>query len=280
MQWHLGTMGFSYPEWGHPAFYPRGAKSSDYLTYYARCFDAVELDTTFYAAPDAERVQRWASQVPDHFRFSLKTPRDVTHADDVGATSRTFLSFLEPLSHFGDKLGMILLQFPPTFVASRWRELERLAKTIPSNVPLAAEFRHLSWYTAPGTPSFLADYHLTWASSDYTTPRGDYVVPPRLNVSTDTLYVRLIGYHDRYPEMNKEERDPSTDLENWRDSMAKAIERSELDSAQPERPAIRTAWVLFSNDYAGHAPATLDRFKKLIGQTPTRPLAVESTLFG
>src|SRR3954469_23598862 len=76
--WRLGTMGFGYDDWSGP-FYPRGVKSGDWLTFYARYFDAVELDTTFHAAPDAGRVRRGAAPVPDDFRFCAKAPRAVPH---------------------------------------------------------------------------------------------------------------------------------------------------------------------------------------------------------
>lgn len=255
-------MGFSYPAWAD-AFYPRGTKPGDYLAYYSRCYDAVELDTTFYAAPDAGRVRRWAGQVPDDFRFSLKTPRDITHADDVGAAEVAMLAFIEPLYEFGPKLfdgGVVLLQFPPSFTAARWRELDRLARAIPSDVPLAAEFRHSSWWRSPGSMRLLEDFQIAWVSTDYVA------APRELRITANRAYVRLIGEHDRYPAMNREERDPSDDLAWW---------HRQLTDAAPGR-----AGVLFNNDYAGFSPATADRFKRLLDLDPARPPAVGPTLFG
>src|SRR4051812_35212495 len=97
--WHLGTMGFGYDAWSGGVFYPAGVKSSEYLAYYARHFDCVELDTTFYAAPDEKRVRHWAAQVPERFRFSVKTPREVTHdhalsLDRAVAPMRAFLDVI------------------------------------------------------------------------------------------------------------------------------------------------------------------------------------------
>src|SRR4051812_24078708 len=70
----LGTMGFGYDDWAGP-FYPKGLRRDEWLTFYARHFNAVELDTTFHATPDVERVRRWAAAVPEDFRFCAKPRR-------------------------------------------------------------------------------------------------------------------------------------------------------------------------------------------------------------
>lgn len=261
MIWRIGTMGFSYPAWAG-VFYPRGLRPADYLAYYARCFDCVELDTTFYAAPDAPRVRRWAAAVPERFRFSVKTPRDVTHAEDVGAHAAPMAAFIDTLAEFGVKLGWVLLQFPPAFDARRWRELERLLRTKPTWVPLCSEFRHASWWQWGETPKLLADYHVAWASADYVaSPRALRTVGTR-------AYVRLIGEHDRYLATNREERDPTDDLAWWHTQLHTAA--AGLDEA----------WVLLNNDYAGFSIATAERFKRQLGLPVNRPEALVPGLFG
>src|SRR3954471_18230515 len=77
-EWRLGGVGLACPEWVG-GFYPEGMRSGDFLEYYAKHFDAVELDTTVYGVPPLERVERWAAATPDGFRFCAKTPRLVTH---------------------------------------------------------------------------------------------------------------------------------------------------------------------------------------------------------
>lgn len=253
-------MGFSYPAWSGGVFYPAGTKPGDYLAYYARCFDCVELDTTFYAAPDAARVRRWASQVPEGFRFSAKVPRDVTHADDVGDAAPLLVSFCDTLRDFGDKLGVVLLQFPPSFTASRWREFERVVTSVPQDVPLAAEFRHSSWWKSPGSMKLLDDHAVAWVSAEYVGS------PTELRTTAARAYVRLIGEHDRYPAMNREEVDPTDRLVWWRQQL--------------EASGVTEAWVLHNNDYAGFSIATAERFKTLIGQPVSRPPAVTAGLFG
>lgn len=75
-------MGFSYTDWAG-AFYPKSLKSADFLSFYARHLNTVELDTTFHAVPSTERVQRSRDETPDDFRFNAKVPKDITHAQVI-----------------------------------------------------------------------------------------------------------------------------------------------------------------------------------------------------
>jgi uncharacterized protein YecE (DUF72 family) len=61
-EFYLGTMGFSYKDW-QGVFYPSGVTARDYLNYYGRIFNAVEMDTTFYAIPRPAVVRGWAEAV-------------------------------------------------------------------------------------------------------------------------------------------------------------------------------------------------------------------------
>jgi uncharacterized protein YecE (DUF72 family) len=79
--YHLGTIGFSYKDWVG-AFNPTGTAQRDYLTYYCKEFNSVELDTIFHSIPHRTIVQSWASSTPPEFKFCLKTPRVITH--DLG----------------------------------------------------------------------------------------------------------------------------------------------------------------------------------------------------
>ncbi|ELT1968072.1 TPA: DUF72 domain-containing protein, partial [Aeromonas salmonicida] len=71
------------PQWSHPAWPGQllgvGAKPAEHLAHYARVFNTVEGNTTFYASPTPDTVQRWADAVPAHFRFSFKFPKEISH---------------------------------------------------------------------------------------------------------------------------------------------------------------------------------------------------------
>jgi uncharacterized protein YecE (DUF72 family) len=69
----LGTQGWNYPAWSGP-LYPAGTRPSEFLSIYARAFNTVEVDSTFYAIPPARTVRDWAARTPAGFKFALKMP--------------------------------------------------------------------------------------------------------------------------------------------------------------------------------------------------------------
>src|SRR5688572_19946054 len=115
MNYRLGTMGFSYADWAGGVFYPPGLKPGEYLSHYAKYFDAVELDTTFHATPPPERFRRWADVTPAGFRFAVKTPKSVTHELPPDKAIGGMHAFLDAARRLGEKLGVVLLQFAPSF---------------------------------------------------------------------------------------------------------------------------------------------------------------------
>ncbi len=264
MIWRIGTMGFSYADWAGP-FYPPDVRSADYLAYFAAHFDCVELDTTFYAAPDPARVARWAAAVDADFRFCPKTPRDITHQGLLRANLPAMHRFLDALRAAGGKLGVVLLQFPPSMSASRFDDLRAFLAGLPRDIGFAAEFRHDSWWTG-STESLLRDHNVAMVAADYVgSPRA-------IRVTADFHYVRLIGEHDRYQEMTHERYDPTPQLRWWIDRL------SELGKG------IATAWVMHNNDYAGFSIATARRMQSMLGRPllryePPVPRRRQATLF-
>ena len=244
-------MGFSYSDWSGP-FYPAYLKPGDWLEYYSRHYDAVELDTTFYAVPPVGRVERWAAVTPDHFRFCLKTPRAVTHDRPLAAGVDDMRRFLDACRAFGPKLGAVLIQFAPSYAADHFAEVDAFLATLPGDVRFAVEFRHRTW----GTADALRMVHArgcAFVSAEYASR------PARVFATADFLYLRLIGVHHRYPKHERELADVSAGLEWWR----RAVE--------PALAKVNTAYVFVNNDYAGYSPATANRFKRLVGLEAKEP---------
>ena len=80
----IGCQGWNYVDWttkvgGETVFYPRGTRSNQMLETYARFFDTVEIDSTFYAIPASAAVENWYRRTPENFTFSLKMPQEITH---------------------------------------------------------------------------------------------------------------------------------------------------------------------------------------------------------
>jgi uncharacterized protein YecE (DUF72 family) len=70
----MGTSAFTAAGW-EGSFYPEGMKPADYLSYYAKHFNSVELDNTFYRAPSKTVVEGWAKKTPEDFVFAAKVPQ-------------------------------------------------------------------------------------------------------------------------------------------------------------------------------------------------------------
>src|SRR5688500_10558857 len=130
MNWHLGTMGFSYDDWDG-VFYPPRTPSLQYLSFFATQFNAVELDTTFYAIPAIERVPKWRDAAPPTLCFGATVPRTVTHVMATPQAVDELLVFVDSMRAFEGKLGALLLQFPPSFAAGQLPKLEALLIAAP-----------------------------------------------------------------------------------------------------------------------------------------------------
>ncbi len=251
IMWHLGTMGFSYKDWDG-VFYPANLSARDYLSYYSNYFDAVELDSTFYGTPRPEYVERWAAVTPDGFTFCVKTPRDVTHDMRLVDATEPMAEFLDTMRLLGDKLGAILIQLPPDMTFNHIHKLAVFLRGLPTDLRYAVEFRHPSWHTT-ATGQLLQNHDVCWVSTDYIH------LPRRVYVTTDFIYLRWIGRHGQYETKDFERVDMSPQLEQW------------LSNIQSRMEGVYTIFGFFNNDYAGHAPATCNRFKALAG-LPTKPI--------
>jgi uncharacterized protein YecE (DUF72 family) len=138
---YAGTSGFSYPGW-KGKFYPATLSGARMLAFYAERLNGVELNGSFYRTPPETALLRWAAQTPAGFRFCMKANRGLTYSaegfDRVGL-ARIIGERLAPLR---ERLGPILLQFPPT----RQFNLSLLDSLLGAlGRPAAIEFRHESW---------------------------------------------------------------------------------------------------------------------------------------
>ncbi len=143
LPYYLGCPSWSESAW-RGSLYPDGARPADFLALYAQVFNAVEGNTTFYARPSAETVQRWAAQLPAGFRICAKLPCDISHAgnlcEQLGA-AQTFLQLLKPL---GVRVAPLWLQLPATFGPTRLAELAGFLTELDG--PLAVEVRHAAFF--------------------------------------------------------------------------------------------------------------------------------------
>jgi uncharacterized protein YecE (DUF72 family) len=148
------SMCFGTSQWHDDGYYgslyPERVKKGEELHWYARQFNTIEFNPSFYAIPPVASVKKWASLVPDGFSFCCKVPRYISHAAEPVLQSNALDSFGETLKHFEDHLGPCFLQLPPHVKPDALpRYLRLLDKTkLPSR--LFFEARHELWFTEQG----------------------------------------------------------------------------------------------------------------------------------
>lgn len=185
---YLGTSGFAYGGW-RGRFYPQDLPHGERLAFYARHFNAVEINASFYRIPQPAAVRRWVQQVPEGFAFAFKAPRVLTHelrlVGGADALAR-FLAALAPAREAG-RLAGVLWQLPPSF----GRDLERLAAftaLLPADMRHAFEFRHPTWRS----PDVLEFFRQAGPPLAFVDADGPSVAPPDLPAGR-FVYVRRHG---------------------------------------------------------------------------------------
>lgn len=142
---HLGLPVWNRPDWTGE-LYPPSTPPGERLAAYARIFNAVEGNTTFYATPPATTVARWAAQTGPGFRFCFKLPRAITHDRMLVNAGRDHEAFMSVLAPLGSRLGPMLVQLPARFGPARLPVLEDFLLARPPGPPYAVEVRHPGFF--------------------------------------------------------------------------------------------------------------------------------------
>jgi uncharacterized protein YecE (DUF72 family) len=253
---HIGTCGWSFEKW-RGAFYPRDVPHDGWLRYYAQYFDAVEINSTFYAPPSHHVIGRWLNETPEHFRFTCKAPREITHDRRLRSCAELMEQFLEGIAPLRSKLRCVLIQLPAAVTIDRDElALKTFVAELPGDFRFALEFRNASW-NLPRIVHLLEDHHITWVWNDGSA-WTDQNIPPFgfLPQTTDLLYVRLLGEHAGRtdgisPARIIEPRD--TALKSWCIRISRHIEQAS------------DIYLFSNNQYEGFAPGTCRRVAQEFG---------------
>lgn len=125
-------------------FYPRGTK--DELVYYAKQFNCIELNATFYRQFPATQFAKWHEKTPDGFKFFPKLGQEISHWKRLQGVQDAVNLYLDCASHLQDKLGTIFLQLHSNFGPKNFDRLQNFAQSWPKGIPLAIEVRHPEWF--------------------------------------------------------------------------------------------------------------------------------------
>jgi uncharacterized protein YecE (DUF72 family) len=234
----IGTSGWNYRHW-RGVFYPPGLPPARWLEYYAREFETVEINYSFYRLPTPENFANWRKQVLDGFDFAVKGNRFITHLKRLADPSDPLERFFNSVAGLGHRSGPILWQLPPQLACDLSRLSDFLA-ALPRDHRHAFEFRHDSWFVEP-VYRLLAAHKaaLCWAD------RGGDSSP--LVRTTSWAYVRLHGgLGDGWAYLDEQ-------LRAWADRIVDARSRG------------LTVYAYFNNDPHGHAINDACRLRTLLG---------------
>ena len=263
----IGAQGWNYDAW-LGGFYPSGTRATDFLSVYARAFDTVEVDSTFYAIPPERTIEGWLRRTPDDFVFTLKLPQSITHERRLQASEEETALFIARAQGLGLKLGPILMQLGPDFTIHELPALTTYLATWPREVRLAVEFRHSSW-VARDVHEMLLEHGVSLALSDGPWIPRETLLKLAAHPTADFFYIRWMGPDRSITDHSRVQVDRSREIGEWAAAMTRM--------AAGGRPVFAYS----SNYYAGHAPQTARDAQAAVGQRTVDPdtLGVQMSLF-
>jgi uncharacterized protein YecE (DUF72 family) len=237
----VGTSGWQYRDWTGP-LYPEGLAQHRWLAHFAERFATVEVNSTFYRLPEASTFAAWGRAVPDGFCFAVKASRFLTHVRRLRDPAEPVERLVTRARALGEHLGPVLLQLPPDMPVAT----DRLGETLdvwPSDVRLAVELRHPSWFTDD-----VLDLLHRHGAALVLTDRHSRLLEPRPEATASWGYVRLHEGRARpWPRYG------DAALRSWVDRIGERWG----DGRRAD------VWVYFNNDPGAAAIADARRFSQL-----------------
>ena len=232
----LGCSGWQYKHW-RGDFYPPELPQKQWFAHYARHFDTVEINNSFYRLPAPETFVRWREQAPRPFVYAVKASRFLTHMKKLKDPEEPLCRFFENAQQLGPHLGPVLYQLPPG-----WKlDLDRFAhflRALPKGCRHTVEFRETSWYDER-VYALLRRHDVALCLHDmHGSATGRLSVGP-------FIYVRFHHGTSKYGGRYPDER-----LDEWADWLAgRAADGLDV-------------FAYFNNDSGGHAPRDAVRLRE------------------
>jgi uncharacterized protein YecE (DUF72 family) len=241
----LGCSGWSYKDWAGP-FYSTDLPAKDYLGFYSKVFDCVEIDSSFYRIPNQFMVDQWKKATPEGFTFSPKLPKKITHEKKLEDFEGTLTYFYSVIGRLGAKLGPIVVQLPPSVKTEKHMgAMEKFVSSLSHRYKHAIEFRHKSWFN-PAIYKLLEanNVAMAWSLNQYLE------TPPELTARF--VYLRMVGERDitNFGAIQKERKE---EMQRWAENLEK------------KENSFDDAYVFFNNHFAGFGPESVNEFRRLLG---------------
>ncbi len=241
----VGCSGWSYKDWVG-GFYPADLPAGEYLNFYSKFFNCVEIDSSFYRIPSPFMIEQWKRKTPEGFLFSPKIPKKITHDNKLQNFEGNLAYFYGIVSKLGEKLGPIVAQLPPSIKLETHRKvLENFVSSLDSRFTHAVEFRHKSWFN-PEVYRLLEKNNVAMAWS-----LNQYLETPAQSTA-NFGYLRMVGERD-ITEFKGIQKERSAEMKAWADKL------------QEKMGSLDQAFIFFNNHFAGFGPESVNEFRRLMG---------------
>jgi len=236
---HIGTSGWHYKHW-IGTWYPAGTKPDQQFNYYARHFDTVEINNSFYKLPSREVFEGWYENSPRRFLFVIKANRFITHNLKLTRPKEPLLRFFNSVLALKEKLGPILFQLPPKWKINATR-LQEFLQALPTAHRYVFEFRNDTWYHEE-VYKLLEAHNCAFCMYEL----AGHVSPEK--ITADFVYVRLHG-----PSANK-----------YQGSYTKASLKKWARKCLEWKSQKKDVFIYFDNDQEGYAAFNAMTLKDMI----------------
>jgi uncharacterized protein YecE (DUF72 family) len=217
LQYYIGCSGWSYSAWQGP-FYPSDIDDSRWLSYHASAFDYVEIDSSYYKAPNVFTVKSWFNKTPQKFRFTAKFPKVITHDKRLKDVSRELEKFFQSMLP-REKTLALLIQLPPSLKITEGIEnlRQHIVPELDDRFRYAIEVRDRTWFQDLAY-NFFADNNICMVWSQLAELR----TPPI--ATTDFLYLRFIGDRSiNEKNFGKIQKDGVMEMKKWASKLKRVI---------------------------------------------------------
>lgn len=235
----IGTSGWTYDHW-KGSFYPAGLAKSRWFDFYARQFNAVEINATFYRTFTDQTYQNWKTRAPLGFGYVLKAPKTITHRKLLRNVEEDIRAFCRSAALLGETFQMILLQVPPNLPYDSGL-LRAALQAFPDPTCAAVEFRHERWFN-PQVEELLSSTGAAFCNVDSPQQRLTEIL------TSQRAYLRLHGRERWYASDYT-----AGDLQD----VAKRVRRLAGRGA-------RQVFIFFNNDFGCYAPANALALRELL----------------
>ena len=234
----IGCSGWQYRHW-RGDFYPSGLPTARWFDHYARVFDTVEVNNSFYRLPEASTFDKWRRESPPGFLFAVKASRYLTHMRKLSEPEEPLQRFFERASELRRKLGPVLYQLPPRWAPNLPR-FRAFLDALPPRRLHVVEFREPAWH-APEVFDLMERSRVALCLHDM---RGSETARRAVGPA---VYVRFHGAGTKYGGRYDDDQ-----LAGWADWLTERMREG------------RPVFAYFNNDWGGHAPRDALRLREML----------------